>query len=143
MQSHSDRNPTVRRKEAGGLLRSYIPDFTDAVAERGYQRVYACRFRVVQAFNRWMRQRQIKMEGCTEKRIQGFIRDPAKRGASVRERHALEARCALAATGTALSETRGQLGSVLSSGIVIGDAPCGVKSCSQLMMATAESGNGR
>jgi hypothetical protein len=36
MQSHSDRNPTVRLKEAGGPLHSYTPDFTDAVAERGY-----------------------------------------------------------------------------------------------------------
>jgi hypothetical protein len=36
MQSHSDRNATVRLKEASVPLHSYIPDFTDSVAKRGY-----------------------------------------------------------------------------------------------------------
>jgi hypothetical protein len=35
MQSHSDRNPSVPLKEADGPLHSYIPDFTDSLANRG------------------------------------------------------------------------------------------------------------
>jgi hypothetical protein len=141
MQSHSDRNATVRQKKRAS---HYIFDFTDSLAKRGY-------FKECMPTNSGLRERstgecgnaQTKMEGFTGKRIQGFIRHRAKRYAPVRERHAHEARCVRAATGTGLSETRGQIGSVLSSGTVIGDAPCGVKPCSQLMMATAESGNGR
>ena len=36
MQSHPGRNPTVRLKQAGVPLHSYIPDFTDSLAKRGY-----------------------------------------------------------------------------------------------------------
>jgi hypothetical protein len=36
MQSHPDRNPTVRLKEAGVPLHSYIAGFTDPLAKRGY-----------------------------------------------------------------------------------------------------------
>ena len=80
MQSHSDRNPCVPLKEAGGPLHSYIPDFTDSLANRGYSKAcIAYKVHLVRAFDRWMRQRRIKMEGFTEKRIQGFIRHRAKR----------------------------------------------------------------
>jgi site-specific recombinase XerD len=80
MQSHSDRNPCVPLKEAGGPLHSYIPDFTDSLANRGYSKAcIAYKVHLVRAFDQWMRQRRIKMEGFTEKRIQGFIRHRAKR----------------------------------------------------------------
>ncbi len=80
MQSHSDKNPCVPLKEAGGPLHSYIPDFTDSLADRGYSKeCIAYKFRLVRAFDQWMRKRQIKMEGFTEKRIQEFIRHRAKR----------------------------------------------------------------
>src|SRR6266850_2134845 len=80
MQSYSDRNPCVPLKEPGGPLYSYIPEFMGSLTERGYSnQCIAYKFRLVQAFDQWMRQRQIKMEGFTEKRIQGFIRHRAKR----------------------------------------------------------------
>lgn len=80
MQSHSDRNPSVLLKQAGGPLHSYIPDFTDSLANRGYSKeCIAYKFRLVRAFDQWMRQRQIKVEGFTEKRIEEFIRHRAKR----------------------------------------------------------------
>jgi integrase/recombinase XerD len=80
MESHSERNPSVRPKGAGGPLHSYIPDFTDSLANRGYSKeCIAYKLRLVRAFDQWMRQHQIKMEGFTEKRIQGFIRHRAKR----------------------------------------------------------------
>src|SRR5260370_6664265 len=80
MQSHSDRNPCVPLKEAGGPLHSYIPDFTDSLANRGYSKAcIAYKVHLVRAFDQWMRQRRIKIEGFTEKRIQGFIRHRAKR----------------------------------------------------------------
>jgi site-specific recombinase XerD len=80
MQSHSDRNPSVPLKQAGGPLHSYIPDFTDSLANRGYSKeCIAYKFRLVRAFDQWMRQRQIKVEGFTEKRIEEFIRRRGKR----------------------------------------------------------------
>src|SRR5258708_35016483 len=80
MQSHSDRNPCVPLKEAGGPLHSYIPDFTDSLANRGYSKqCIAYKVHLVRAFDQWVRHRRIKMEGFTEKRIQGFIRHRAKR----------------------------------------------------------------
>ena len=80
MQSHSDRNPCVLLKEANGPLHSYIPDFTDTLANRGYSKAcIAYKFCLVRAFDQWMRQHQIKMEGFTETRIQEFIRHRAKR----------------------------------------------------------------
>jgi site-specific recombinase XerD len=80
MQSHSDRNPCVPLKEADGPLHSYIPDFTDSLANRGYSKAcIAYKFCLVRAFDQWMRQHQIKMEGFTETRIQEFIRHRAKR----------------------------------------------------------------
>ncbi|HXR32986.1 MAG TPA: tyrosine-type recombinase/integrase [Verrucomicrobiae bacterium] len=80
MQSHSDRNPCVALKEADGPLHSYIPDFTDSLANRGYSKAcIAYKVHLVRAFDQWMRQRRIKMQGFTEKRIQGFIRHRAKR----------------------------------------------------------------
>jgi site-specific recombinase XerD len=80
MQSHSDRNPCVPLKEADGPLHSYIPDFTDSLANRGYSKAcIAYKFCLVRAFDQWMRQHQIKMEGFTETRIQEFIRRRAKR----------------------------------------------------------------
>jgi site-specific recombinase XerD len=79
MQSHLDKNPSVPPKEAGGPLHSYIPDFTDSLANRGYSKqCIAYKVHLVRAFDQWMRQRRIKMEGFTEKRIQGFIRHRAK-----------------------------------------------------------------
>ena len=80
MQSHSDRNPCVPLKEADGPLHSYIPEFTDSLANRGYSKAcIAYKFCLVRAFDQWMRQHQIKMEGFTETRIQEFIRRRAKR----------------------------------------------------------------
>jgi site-specific recombinase XerD len=80
MQSHLDKNPSVPPKEAGGPLHSYIPDFTDSLANRGYSKqCIAYKVHLVRAFDQWVRQRRIKMEGFTEKRIQGFIRHRAKR----------------------------------------------------------------
>jgi len=87
VQSHSERNPSVPPKGAGGPPHSYIPDFTDSLANRGYSKeCIAYKFRLVRAFDQWMRQRQIKMEGFTEKRIQGFIRHRAKRYSKFRVR---------------------------------------------------------
>ena len=80
MQSHSDRNPCVPLKEADGPVLSYIPDFTDSLANRGYSKAcIAYKFCLVRAFDQRMRQHQIKMEGFTEARIQEFIRHRAKR----------------------------------------------------------------
>ena len=80
MQSHLDKNPSVPPKEAGGPLHSYIPDFTDSLANRGYSKqCITYKVHLVRAFDQWVRQRRIKMEGFTEKRIQGFIRHRAKR----------------------------------------------------------------
>src|SRR5258708_16878395 len=80
MQSHSDRNPCVPLKEPGGPLYSYIPEFVGSLAERGYSnQCIAYKLHLVRAFDQWMRLRQIKVEGFTEKRIQGFIRHRAKR----------------------------------------------------------------
>src|SRR6516225_375370 len=80
MQSHSDSNPCVPPKEAEGPLYSYIPGFTDSLAKRGYaHQCIAYKVHLVRVFDQWMRQRQIKLEGFTEKRIQGFIRYRAKR----------------------------------------------------------------
>jgi site-specific recombinase XerD len=80
MQSHLDKNPSVPPKEAGGPLHSYIPDFTDSLANRGYSKqCIAYKVHLVRAFDQWVRQRRIKMEGFTEKRIQGFICHRAKR----------------------------------------------------------------
>src|SRR5258706_14108574 len=80
MQSHSDRNPCVPLKEAGGPLHSYISDFTDSLANRGYSKEgIAYKFPLVRAFGQWMRQSQIKMEGFTQKRIPRFICHRAKR----------------------------------------------------------------
>jgi site-specific recombinase XerD len=80
MQSHSDRNPCVPLKEPGGPLYSYIPEFVGSLAERGYSnQSIAYKLHLVRAFDQWMRLRQIKVEGFTEKRIQGFIRHRAKR----------------------------------------------------------------
>src|SRR5260370_38987164 len=79
MQSHSDRNPCVPLKEAGGPLHSYIPDFTDSLANRGYSKAcIAYKGHPVRAFDQWMRQRRIKIEGFTEKSIQSFIHHLAK-----------------------------------------------------------------
>jgi site-specific recombinase XerD len=80
MQSHLDKKTSVPPKEAGGPLHSYIPDFTDSLANRGYSKqCIAYKVHIVRAFDQWVRQRRIKMEGFTEKRIQGFIRHRAKR----------------------------------------------------------------
>jgi site-specific recombinase XerD len=80
MQNHSDRNSSLSLGRASGPLYSYIPGFADSLTSRGYSKAcIAYKVHLVRAFDQWMRQRRIKMEGFIEKRIQGFIRHRAKR----------------------------------------------------------------
>ena len=80
MQSHLDTNSAVLPGQLSGPLYAYIPGFAASLGRQGYCRAsIAHRLCLLQALDRWMRQRRIGIEDFDEERSQQFLRDRRKR----------------------------------------------------------------
>ena len=75
MQSHSDRNSSVRQGQTSGPLYSNIPGFTASLTSRGYSKAsIAYRLTLLRDLDQWMRQRRMAIEEFSEERIRQFLR---------------------------------------------------------------------
>ncbi len=75
MQSHSDRNSSVRLGQTSGPLYSYIPGFTASLTSRGYCKAsIAYRLTLLRDLDQWMRQRRMAIEEFSEDPIRRFLR---------------------------------------------------------------------
>ncbi len=75
MQSHLDRNSSVRLGQTSGPLYSHIPGFTASLASRGYSKAsIAYRLTLLRDLDQWMQQRRMAIEEFSEERIRQFLR---------------------------------------------------------------------